>query len=111
MRGGCGDEPNQLTLALTVSRIEAAPTLPSANPCLAPACKQVHGAAGLLDQLPGVAPGVADSLQADGSAVAEELNVAWAAHEITADFMAQTLAWIDSKGGALEGQSSSVAEL
>jgi len=69
----------------------------------------VRGASGLLEQLPGIAPGVADSLQADESAVAEELNVAWAAHEITADFMAQTLAWIDSKGGALE--DSLVAEL
>ena len=49
--------------------------------------------------------------QADASAVAEELNVAWAAHEITADFMRQTLAWIDSKGHAVEGKSSLVAEL
>ena len=65
----------------------------------------MRGAAGLIDLLPGNAPGVADSLQADESAVAEELNVAWAAHEITADFMAQTLAWIESKGGALKAYS------
>ena len=52
-------------------------------------------------------------IQADESAVAEELNVAWAAHEITADFMAQTLAWIESKGGALEAEDKGnvVAEL
>ncbi len=63
----------------------------------------VRAASGLAEQLPGVAPGVTDSLQADESAVAEELNVAWAAHEITADYMRQTLAWIESKGGALAG--------
>ena len=73
----------------------------------------MRGAAGLVDLLPGNAPGVTDSLQADESAVAEELNVAWAAHEITADFMAQTLAWIESKGGAHEAESKGnlVAEL
>ena len=45
--------------------------------------------------------------------MAEELNVAWAAHEITADFMAQTLAWIERKGGALEAEDKGnvVAEL
>jgi hypothetical protein len=34
----------------------------------------VRGAAGLAEQLPGVAPAVTDSLQADESAVAEELQ-------------------------------------
>ena len=73
----------------------------------------MRGAAGLVDLLPGNAPGVTDSLQADESAVAEELNVAWAAHEITADFMAQTLAWIESKGAeeVAEGKGNLVAEL
>ena len=45
--------------------------------------------------------------------MAEELNVAWAAHEITADFMVQTLAWIESKGAeeVAEGKGNLVAEL
>ena len=84
----------------------------------------VHGVAGLAEALPGVAPGVADSLQPDESAVAEVanpdplpgpgpgpgprpgpdpeqvLNVAWSMHEITADFMRETLAWIESQGGS-----------
>ena len=40
---------------------------------------------------PGGAP---DSLVPDESAVAEALNVAWAAHEIASDPMAQTLQWL-----------------
>ena len=33
-------------------------------------------------------------LRADESAVAEALNVAWAAHEIASDPMAATLRWL-----------------
>ncbi len=48
---------------------------------------------GLAGALPGARPGEKDSLEADQSAVAEELNVAWASHEITSDYMGQTLEW------------------
>ena len=44
--------------------------------------------------LPGVRPGVADSLEADASAVSEVLNVAWAMHEITSDPMGEILHFV-----------------
>ena len=51
--------------------------------------------AALRAALPGPAAGGApDSLVGDQSAVAEALNVAWAAHEIASDPMATTLAWL-----------------
>lgn len=50
---------------------------------------------GLLDGLPGPAVhGPPDSLVGDASAVAEALNVAWAAHEIASDPMPSTLTWL-----------------
>ena len=55
----------------------------------------LEAAPGLRAALPGPAPGGApDSLVPDESAVAEALNVAWAAHEIASDPMAQTLQWL-----------------
>ena len=44
--------------------------------------------------LPGVRPGVADSLEADASAVSEVLNVAWAMHEITSDPIGEILHFV-----------------
>jgi hypothetical protein len=38
-------------------------------------------------------PVAGDSLVADKSPIAEELNVAWAMHEITAEFIERTLDW------------------
>lgn len=70
----------------------------------------VRGAAGLSDVLPGIKPGQADTLQADESAVAEVLNMAYSAHEITADYMQETFSWIESKGASLT-PSTSPAEL
>lgn len=40
-----------------------------------------------------------DTLEPDASAVAEELNVAWARHEITADFVQATSAFLRAHGG------------
>jgi hypothetical protein len=54
---------------------------------------------GLLAALPGPrAEGPPDSLRPDQSALAEVLNVAWAAHEIMSDPMAQTLEWLSQLG-------------
>ena len=41
-----------------------------------------------------------DSLGPDESNIAEVLNVAWAMHEITADFMSETLDFFDARGDA-----------
>uniref|UniRef100_A0A6U4HBT8 Uncharacterized protein n=1 Tax=Vitrella brassicaformis TaxID=1169539 RepID=A0A6U4HBT8_9ALVE len=38
------------------------------------------------------------SLTADESAISEELNIAWASHEITAEFTKETLDWFASRG-------------
>ena len=67
---------------------------------------------GLRDSLPGPSPGTTDSLRADESAVAEALNVAWAAHEIASDPMEATLKWLsrvvaNQTGGAERGSNSS----
>lgn len=75
------------------------------------AVRAAPGAPTLSEQLPGVAPGHADSLQPDASALSEELNVAWAMHEITADFMPQTIAWIESKGASTTPQQTAAPEL
>ena len=46
----------------------------------------IRAAPGLAEKLPGPGGGAkADSLLPDASAVAEALNVAWAAHEIVSD--------------------------
>ena len=72
---------------------------------------------GLRDSLPGPSPGTTDSLRADESAVAEALNVAWAAHEIASDPMEATLKWLSralanqTGGGEREGNSRKVVEL
>jgi hypothetical protein len=50
--------------------------------------------AALAQKLPGLAPGVADTLQPDESPLAEVLNVAWAMHEIVSDHNRQALQWI-----------------
>jgi len=50
----------------------------------------------ITSQLPGRQHGEADSLEADCSPVAEVLNAAYCQHEITADCMSQTLAWINT---------------
>lgn len=75
------------------------------------AVRGASGAPPLAEQLPGVAPGQADSLQPDASALAEELNVAWAMHEITADFMPQTFAWIESRGASTTPHTPAAPEL
>ncbi len=41
-----------------------------------------------------------DTLAPDASPIAEELNVAWAAHELTADAMNETLAFFSAHAGA-----------
>ncbi|EOD07510.1 hypothetical protein EMIHUDRAFT_218474 [Emiliania huxleyi CCMP1516] len=53
---------------------------------------------GLCALLPGRRPGEPDALVHDVSPVAEVLNVAWAQHEIVADYMPQTMEWIESEG-------------
>eukprot|EP00937_MAST-01D_sp_MAST-1D-sp2_P001590 g1590.t1 len=40
-----------------------------------------------------------DSLVADESALAEEMNVAWAMHELTAEHIEDTLSWFERVGG------------
>jgi hypothetical protein len=57
----------------------------------------------VASRLPGTRPGVADSLEADVSPLSEVLNVAWAVHEITGDYMRDTMEWI---GGAKEGAAA-----
>lgn len=54
----------------------------------------IAAAPGLAASLPGTAPGSADSLLPDESAVSEALNVAWAMHEIVSDEMPATIAFI-----------------
>ena len=51
------------------------------------------GGAAWRGALGGLARGLGDSLAADASPVAEELNVAWASHEIVADDINATLAF------------------
>jgi hypothetical protein len=48
----------------------------------------------VVSQLPGSRPGVADSLEPDVSPLSEVLNLAWAEHEITGDYMRDTMMWI-----------------
>lgn len=54
----------------------------------------------VASRLPGTRPGVADSLEPDVSPLSEVLNVAWAAHEITGDYMQDTMMWIGMAGQA-----------
>lgn len=42
-------------------------------------------------------------LEADASAVSEEMNVAWAAHEIVSDTTVQMLEWFERQQAALKG--------
>eukprot|EP00316_Scyphosphaera_apsteinii_P020767 CAMPEP_0119314500 /NCGR_PEP_ID=MMETSP1333-20130426/32946_1 /TAXON_ID=418940 /ORGANISM="Scyphosphaera apsteinii, Strain RCC1455" /LENGTH=355 /DNA_ID=CAMNT_0007319619 /DNA_START=23 /DNA_END=1090 /DNA_ORIENTATION=+ len=62
----------------------------------------VAQAPGLAVSLPGTAEGVADTLIADQSALAEELNVAWAQHEIIADYADAVMRWIDDSAMSIE---------
>jgi len=66
---------------------------------------------GLCALLPGRRPGEPDALVHDVSPVAEVLNVAWAQHEIMADYMPQTMEWIESEGTAGLAGTKQRAEL
>mgnify|MGYP003685014893 CR=1 FL=1 len=50
--------------------------------------------------LPGTRPDRIDTLEPDVSPLAEILNVAWAEHEITSEYMRDTMRWISYAGNA-----------
>ena len=50
----------------------------------------------LMKALPGIRDGVWDTLEPDVSPISEVLNVAYGMHELTSDFMAQTVHFLDS---------------
>ena len=44
-----------------------------------------------------ILPNINDSLLADQSSLSELMNMAWASHEITIDFIENTFQWFDNQ--------------